>query len=29
VIIERGDATEVVLLKEPLGEGPSIRLPLR
>ncbi|MEN9814545.1 MAG: hypothetical protein RLZZ412_527 [Verrucomicrobiota bacterium] len=29
VIIERGDATEVTLLKEPLGDGPSIRLPLR
>jgi uncharacterized membrane protein/uncharacterized membrane-anchored protein len=29
VIIERGDATEVTLLKEPLGDGPGIRLPLR
>jgi uncharacterized membrane protein/uncharacterized membrane-anchored protein len=29
VIVERGDATEVTLLKEPLGEGRSIRLPLR
>ena len=29
VIIERGDATEVTLLKEPLGDGPVIRLPLR
>jgi uncharacterized membrane protein/uncharacterized membrane-anchored protein len=29
VIIERGDATEVTLLKEPLGDGPAIRLPLR
>lgn len=29
VIIERGDATEVTLLKEPLGDGPGIRIPLR
>jgi len=29
VIIERGDATEVMLLKEPLGDGPGIRLTLR
>jgi len=29
VIIERGDATEVTLLKEPLGNGPGIRIPLR
>ncbi len=29
VIIERGDATVVTLLKEPLGDGPAIRLPLR
>ena len=29
VIIERGEATEVTLLKEPLGDGPGIRLPLR
>lgn len=29
VIIERGDATEVTLLQEPLGDGPGIRLPLR
>ncbi len=29
VIIERGDATEVTLLKEPLDDGASIRLPLR
>ena len=29
VIIERGDATEVTLLKEPLGDGPGLRIPLR
>jgi hypothetical protein len=29
VIIERGDATEVMLLNEPLGDGPGIRLTLR
>jgi hypothetical protein len=29
VIIERGGATEVTLLKEPLGDGPGIRIPLR
>jgi len=29
VIIERGDATEVTLLKEPFGDGPGIRIPLR
>jgi hypothetical protein len=29
VINERGEATEVALLKEPLGDGPGIRLPLR
>jgi uncharacterized membrane protein/uncharacterized membrane-anchored protein len=29
VIIERGDATEVTLLKEPLGDGRSFRIPLR
>ena len=29
VIIERGEATEVTLLKEPLGDEPGIRLPLR
>ncbi|MDP4774513.1 MAG: GDYXXLXY domain-containing protein, partial [Opitutales bacterium] len=29
VIIERGDATEVTLLQEPLGDGRGIRLPLR
>lgn len=28
-IIERGDATEVTLLQEPLGDGRGIRLPLR
>jgi hypothetical protein len=29
VIIERGDANEVTLLQEPLGDGRGIRLPLR
>ena len=29
VIIERGDASEVTLLKEPLGEGRGFRIPLR
>jgi len=29
VIIERGDATEVTLLKEPLGDGRGFRIPLR
>jgi uncharacterized membrane-anchored protein len=29
VIIDRGDATEVTLLREPLGDGRAIRLPLR
>ena len=29
VIIERGDASEVTLLKEPLGDGRGFRIPLR